>query len=197
MLDDKTLWNLFKSANFFKGPVAGTEENDSVRSLRIDAETKLIDEIARRVIAFVSKRFLKLSSDDARDIAQETVLIIARKDKPIIRKGQFISYCLTIAFRLSVRLDRKLARFEPLENHPEPSYETEIFNVREKQVRDAVRLLRRNEQIVLGLFYDERLSFADIGMVLNKSAKAVSSIKDRAVEKIRKIVNSKNENDEH
>src|SRR5690606_19614500 len=57
-----------------------------------------------------------------------------------------------------------------------------------RELSEAIVNLNKNEQLVINLFYEQGLTFTEIGKVLNLSTSRISQIHSKAIHKLRHIL---------
>ena len=178
---------------------ADMEDADCMRRLR-DGDDLALNEIMLRWQQKIANYLMRClgSEADALDLTQETFVRVYENRKKYEARAAFSSWL----FRIATNLARDQIRWRA--RHPAVSIETmpgdqaveapgpELTGAealmkkeRARAVRDAVRQLHVDFRTVLVLFEYEEMSYQQIAMILDCSAKAVESRLYRAKQALR------------
>lgn len=135
--------------------------------------------------------------DSAKDIAQESWVIVIKKIDDLKDTKKFGSWALSIVANKSIDWIRKQNRYKRLNKFPEPFFyadNKELFDNSKSidEVILAIHKLPENQQIVLKLFYLETNSLNQISKLLKISKGTVKSRLFYAREKLKLIIKNRN-----
>jgi len=118
---------------------------------------------------------------------------IAKKTDMSVREVEDTIQNALFANVLSIEEERKESNQECAgytiqdENSPQPEQEALEKELKEELI-ESIKTLNENEQTVISLFYNEELTFTEIGYVLNLTTSRISQIHKRAVFKLKKVL---------
>jgi RNA polymerase sigma-70 factor (ECF subfamily) len=163
------------------------------------AMQELYDDYAPRLRRFV----LALSRGDetlADEIAQAAMLTAAGKLRRVESEAHLWNWLARVARQHLGKAWRKQRRDQsllPLDGRTEIAAEAAAERKLETALERAMKTLEADEQTLLHLFYEDRMSQQDIASHLGTTAKAVAGRLDRLREKLRKKISEglRDEND--
>tara|TARA_B100000900_G_scaffold288674_1_gene247641 strand:+ start:476 stop:1051 length:576 start_codon:yes stop_codon:yes gene_type:complete len=155
--------------------------------------------ISEKIIFGALSRFDQISSDEKKDIAQEIYLKLFNKDMKIIKSWKknaaFSTYLYKItSFLVFDYLDyKKRSRLIFLDQ------ENKNFNIHDAKedthsiinklsIDICKESLKNIEKEIIELYYDHKLKEREIANELNRPINTISSIKNRALQKIKKML---------
>lgn len=181
-----------------------TRDNELVLKY-IAGDTDVLTEIVARNIGLVYRYALRMTRDieQAEDITQETFVKLWRNIHKFDTEKNFRTWLLGITHNTAIDFlrKRKIFVFSDFDTKDEGNAITdtladiaalppEIFEkVERKQLLDsALEQISPINREVLALYYEEDLTFNEIGEILNKPLNTVKSQHRRALEALRKIL---------
>lgn len=166
-----------------------------------EALAKLVEHNLKLIYRYAFR--LARDEEDAEDITQETFVKLWRNIGKFDLDKNFRTWLLGIAHNTAIDLLRKkkVFVFSDFDNEGGDFSETiadltplppEIFARAEqkKLLDDALGQLSPASREILTLYYESDLTFAEIGAILNKSLNTVKSQHRRALQSLRKILES-------
>ncbi|MFZ2303379.1 MAG: RNA polymerase sigma factor [Minisyncoccia bacterium] len=181
-----------------------TRDNELILGY-IEGDTEALTEIVARNIGLVYRYALRMTKDieQAEDITQETFVKLWRNIHKFDTEKNFRTWILGIAHNTAIDFlrKRKISVFSDFDTKDERNAITdtladiaplapEIFEKEEtkKLLDSALEQISPMHHEVLALYYEEDLTFNEIGEILNKPLNTVKSQYRRALEELRKIL---------
>lgn len=178
------------------GPPAADEESALVaRAIRGDqvAFTALYDQHHDRIYRHITYRVRHI--EDAEDLTQQVFLQAWRALGRYRQTGSpFIAWLLTIAHNVIVSFYRRSKTAYSLEvDVPEPAAEAGMESFAEvrlegERVRQAIGLLKPDQQQVLVMRFLEHFEYRDIARAIGKTEGNVRVIQHRALHELRRLL---------
>jgi len=162
-------------------------------------DRRAFDELVRKYkdMMFALTYRMTGNREAALDLVQDTFFAAYRGLKKFREDAGFSSWLYRIASNRSLNYlnRRKLINFLPIgeSTHREPSYEMEdkaSYNELSKEMKSAIDSLPPKQKLVFNLRFYEKMPFGEIASVLNKSESTVKTNYQKAVEKLRKKLQS-------
>lgn len=169
----------------------------------LEGDTDALALLIERNLKLVYRYAFRLARDaeDAEDITQETFVKLWRNIEKFDVNKSFRTWLLGIAHNTAIDLLRKRRAFvfSDFDNETGDFSETivdtaplppEIFERAEKKklLDDALGQLSPTSREILALYYEEALTFNEIGTILNKPLNTIKSQHRRAMVALRKIL---------
>lgn len=158
-----------------------------------EAFNALIIKYKKNLIYFIT-RYVK-SIDIAEDIFQEVVLYIWSKKETYNSKYSFKTYLYTIAKSKSFNYIKKnkinTSSLEDIENI---SLDVDLLeqiilsNDRKNKIKEVIRKLKKDYQLVIYLTQIEGLSYKDTSIIMNKSEKQIKNLTYNAKKMLKKLL---------
>lgn len=181
-----------------------TRDNELILEY-IEGEAEALTEIVARNIGLVYRYAFRMTKDteQAEDITQETFVKLWKNIHKFDLEKKFRTWLLGIAHNTAIDYlrKRKIFVFSDFDTKDEGNaiidtladiapLPSEIFEqVERKQLLDrALEEISPMHREVLALYYEEGLTFNEIGEILNKPLNTVKSQHRRALESLRKIL---------
>jgi RNA polymerase sigma factor for flagellar operon FliA len=139
---------------------------------------------ARKRVRLIQKTITKLWSQHLREPTEEEIAAELRMDVEDVQQGLADSNRVLISLDMVMETDRTgdSSLHESLrdENHDDPSALLEEEGLLE-QMTDAIKRLSEREQLILSLYYNDGLTFKEIGKVLNITESRVCQLHARTI----------------
>jgi RNA polymerase sigma factor (sigma-70 family) len=179
--------------------------NQSFNNLNKNLINKMLEDDNSSVIEFIKLiepltwgvlyKYDQLSEDDREDLFQEIILKLFSKNKKRIRMWEGKSKFSTFLYKMAVNtiLDylksagyNKSKNNESIDNIVNTSHYTDFADI--YSLKQAIKSLKENEKQVIELFYFNQMKEKEIAEYLNKSINTISSIKFRAIKKLKQFL---------
>lgn len=169
----------------------------------LEGDTEALAILVERNLKLIYRYAFRMTRDveDAQDITQETFVKLWRNIEKFDLDKNFRTWLLGIAHNTALDLLRKKKDFvfSDFDNETGGFSETivdpaplppEIFERAEKKelLDDALGQISPTYREILTLYYEEDLTFAEIGTILNKPLNTVKSQHRRALSALKKIL---------
>lgn len=181
-----------------------TRDNELILEY-IEGDTEALEEIVARNIGLVYRYALRMTMDveQAQDITQETFVKLWRNIHKFDTERNFRTWLLGIAHNTAIDFlrKRKIFVFSDFNTRDDGNeiidtladtapLPPELFEQAERKelLAHALEEISPMLREVLALYYEEGLTFNEIGEILNKPLNTVKSQHRRALEALRKIL---------
>ncbi len=155
----------------------------------IKALNKLINN--HKELAFsIALKHLK-NEDDAKDVVQNSFIIVLKSIKRFRNEAKFSTWLYRIIYHECLKeLRHRNLTVEYIPQFIEPEYE-EIDSEEKVNIKTLLRVLKPNEYTVITLFYLEEKSISDITQITSLSKANIKVLLYRARNKMKQVVNKK------
>lgn len=155
----------------------------------IKALNKLINN--HKELAFsIALKHLK-NEDDAKDVVQNSFIIVLKSIKKFRNEAKFSTWLYRIIYHECLKeLRHRNLTVEYIPQFIEPEYE-EIDSEEKVNIKTLLRVLKPNEYTVITLFYLEEKSISDITQITSLSKANIKVLLYRARNKMKQVVNKK------
>jgi len=155
----------------------------------IKALNKLINN--HKELAFsIALKHLK-NEDDAKDVVQNSFIIVLKSIKKFRNEAKFSTWLYRIIYHECLKeLRHRNLTVEYIPQFIEPEYE-EIDSEEKVNIKTLLRVLKPNEYTVITLFYLEEKSISDITQITSLSKANIKVLLYRARNKMKQAVNKK------
>lgn len=179
------------------------DEDKKLIANYLEGDTEALAILVEHNLKLVYRYAFRITRDveDAQDITQETFVKLWRNIRKFDLDKNFHTWLLSIAHNTAIDLMRKRKDFvfSDFDNETGDFSETiadpaplpaEIFERAEKKklLDDALGQISPTYREILTLYYEEDLTFAEIGTILNKPLNTVKSQHRRALSALKKIL---------
>ena len=155
--------------------------------------------ISEKLIFGAISRFDQISFEERKDIAQDIYLKLFKNNMKIIKSWKKNAAFSTYLYKITTFLvfdyldytkrSRMIFSNKEIKNFNIPdAIEDTHFIINKLSLDICIESLRNIEKEIIELYYDHKLKEREIANELNRSINTISSIKNRALQKIRKML---------
>ena len=158
-----------------------------------NGDTKALNKLINnhKELAFsIALKHLK-NEDDAKDIVQNSFIIVLKSIKKFRNEAKFSTWLYRIIYHECLKeLRHRNLTVEYIPQFIQPEYEE--IDIEEKvNIKNLLRVLKPNEYTVITLFYLEEKSISDITQITSLSKANIKVLLYRARNKMKQAVNKK------
>jgi len=176
--------------------------NPSIDKLNEKLIKKVLDDDKSAILEFINLsepliwgalyKYDQFSDLEREDLFQDIFLKLFSNDKKRIRmwqgKAKFSTYLYMVTVNLSLDYLKsagfvKAKNFDQIENINDQSHFVDFADI--YSLKQAMNKLKENEKQVIDLYYFKQMKEKEIGEFLDKSINTISSLKFRAIKKMK------------